>query len=74
MRVIKKDRADRSNPEPGKTYTGKIDYYGVYSPELDKYYLIPIQEHTNSMRLRIYPAKNSQVKSINIAEHFLFKE
>ena len=57
-----------------KNYIGKIDYYGVYSPKLDTYYLVPVQENTNSMQMRLLPTKNGQIKKVKLASDFEFKQ
>jgi len=57
-----------------KTYVGEIDFFGVYSPDLDKVYLVPIEvvaSHKREMWLRLEPSRNGQVSRTNLAEKFL---
>lgn len=54
-------------------YQGEVEYFGVYCPDNDKVYLIPIGDvpnnHTCSLRLE--PAKNGQTKGIRWASEYL---
>ena len=57
--------------QPKGHYRGQIDYFAVYSPELDKCYLLPVSEvGINSAALRIDPPKNNQMKTIRWAKDF----
>ena len=52
-------------------YKGQIEYFGVYCPDNDKSYLIPIDEvGTTVATLRIEPTKNCQKKGIRLASDF----
>lgn len=52
-------------------YKGQIDYFGVYCPELDKTYLIPVDMVGITQGvLRIDPTKNMQVKNVRFASEF----
>ena len=54
-----------------KDYKGQIEYFGVYSPELDKVYLVPIEDAcAGVVSLRIAPTKNSQKKRIKFAKDY----
>lgn len=48
-----------------RNYKGQIDYFGIYCPELDKTYLVPVDivGETQGI-LRINPPKNNQSKYI----------
>lgn len=48
-----------------KNYKGQVDYFGIYCPELDKTYLVPV-EHIGETQgiLRITPPKNNQTKFV----------
>lgn len=48
-----------------KNYKGQVDYFGVYCPELDKSYLVPVDiiGETQGV-LRISPPKNNQAKFV----------
>lgn len=48
-----------------KNYKGQIDYFGVYCPELDKTYLVPVNVVGETQGiLRLNPPKNNQSKHI----------
>jgi hypothetical protein len=54
-------------------YKGEIDFFGVYCPENDSVYLVPI-DVVNSPRLctlRVIPARNNQTKKIRWAKDYL---
>ena len=52
-------------------YRGQIDAFGVYSPELNKCYLIPVEEvGTSQACLRVDPPKNGQSKAVRWAKDF----
>tara|TARA_Y100000034_G_scaffold121644_1_gene166127 strand:+ start:529 stop:1020 length:492 start_codon:yes stop_codon:yes gene_type:complete len=54
-------------------YTGDADYFGVYSPELDKTYLVPVKGcPKGKVTLRYKPTKNNQKKGIRWAKDFKF--
>jgi hypothetical protein len=47
----------------------EIDYFGVYCPDTDAVYLVPIEEvgpHTSAY-LRVEPARNNQTKGVRWA-------
>lgn len=49
-----------------KNYKGQIDYFGVYCPELDKAYLVPVDTIGETQgALRINPTKNNQTKNVH---------
>lgn len=48
-----------------KNYEGQIDYFGVYCPELDKTYLVPVNVVGKTQGvLRINQTKNRQTKYV----------
>ena len=52
-------------------YTGQIDVFGVYSPELDDVFLVPIEDvPTRLAFLRISPARNNQERHVRWAEQY----
>jgi len=52
-------------------YRGQCDYFAVYNEELNKVYLIPVDEvGTAQANLRLLPAKNSQEKSVRWAKDY----
>lgn len=54
-----------------RSYRGLADYFAIYCPENDGYYLIPVNRSTvTEMMLRIEVPKNSQAKFINWARDF----
>ena len=51
-----------------KDYHGEIDAFGVYSPELHRVYLVPIEETSTRMcSLRLGPTANGQAKGVRFA-------
>lgn len=55
-----------------KPYHGEVDFIGVYCPQNDTSYLVPISKTgTSSMSLRVQIPKNKQVKNINLANQYL---
>jgi hypothetical protein len=55
-----------------KGYRGEADYFGVYSPETGKVYLVPVDEVPigSKARLRIDSAKNNQSKGVKWAKDY----
>lgn len=54
-----------------KGYKGEADWFGVYCPETDKAYLIPVEEvGDNECSLRLEPTKNNQTKNIRWAKDY----
>lgn len=53
-------------------YKGEVDFFGVYCPEKDRVYLVPIDEVTSSRfcSLRVTPPKNNQMKRIRWADEY----
>ena len=48
-----------------KSYRGQAEFFGVFCPENNSVYLVPVDEvPTDSVKLRIRPAKNNQRKGI----------
>ena len=57
-----------------KTYAGDVDEFGVYSPELDLVYLVPISDVPRRMaHLRLDPPRNGQTHAIRWAEPYLLR-
>ena len=52
-------------------YQGSADVFGVYCPENDEVYLVPVREVGNvAGSLRVEPARNSQAKGIRWAKDY----
>jgi hypothetical protein len=54
-------------------YRGEVDFFGVYCPEIERVYLVPIGA-VSSYRicsLRVTPPKNNQMKRIRWADEYL---
>src|SRR5262249_53611115 len=52
-------------------YSGEGDYFGVYCPENDRVYLVPISETSHRIcSLRVIPAKNNQSKRVRQAKDY----
>src|SRR5687768_10770778 len=53
-------------------YRGQVDAFGVFSPQLNSAYLVPIDDVPRRMCcLRIEPTKNNQASKIRWAEDYL---
>ncbi|MBV9616392.1 MAG: hypothetical protein JO031_13115, partial [Ktedonobacteraceae bacterium] len=56
-------------PHIRKGYKGEADYFGVYSPDTGKVYLVPVDDVPGSVvKLRLHATKNSQQKGIRWAQ------
>ena len=54
-------------------YRGQCDYFAVYCEQLNKVYLIPVdQVGTTRAHLRLVPAKNNQEKNVRWAKDYAF--
>lgn len=54
-----------------QSYKGQVDYFGVYCFELDKCYLVPIDDvGLTQCNLRVLPSKNNQSKRIKWAKDY----
>jgi hypothetical protein len=55
-----------------KVYDGEIDLFGVYSPALERVYLVPIEDvPTRYAALRIEPTLNGQSDRVRWADQYL---
>jgi hypothetical protein len=54
-----------------RDYRGQIDYFAVYSPDIKKVYLVPV-DHVGITegRLRLEPPKNNQEKHVRWAKDY----
>lgn len=53
-------------------YRGQVEMFGVYSPDRDEVYLVPVDEVGIGMgTLRVNPPKNGQMKGVRLAKDFL---
>lgn len=56
------------------SYTGEVDYFGVWCPGLDDAYLVPVDlVASREGRLRLLPTANNQQAGIRWADEFLIK-
>lgn len=54
-----------------RAYHGEADIFGVYCPELQKVYLVPVDNcGTTDVWLRVDPPKNNQKSGIRMASDF----
>lgn len=52
-------------------YRGQCDYFAVYCEELDKAYLVPVDQVGNTRaNLRLVSAKNNQQKHVRLAQDY----
>lgn len=61
------------NPLTGKrfSYKGQCDYFGVFCPDTDKAYLVPVDKIGSLQgNLRVDPSKNGQKVGIVLAKDF----
>lgn len=58
-----------------RSYKGEVDYFGVYCPQLDKTYLIPMSDDLpdTEIALRILPSKNNQINGCRSAAEYEVK-
>ena len=53
-------------------YDGDADFFGVYCPDTDEVYLVPVEGAARSKgSLRVEPAKNNQTKGVLYAKDYL---
>jgi len=59
-------------PHIRKGYKGEADYFGVYSPETGKVYLVPVDEVPigSKAKLRLEATKNNQQKGVKWAKDY----
>jgi PD-(D/E)XK endonuclease len=61
----------QKNTMTRRHYRGEVEYFAVYSPDLDKVYFIPIdQVGTTQANLRLTATKNKQEKNIRWASDY----
>lgn len=54
-----------------KSYHGEIDWFVVYNKDLDKFYIVPIEDATKTdVYLRLSETKQGQVKGIRWAKKY----
>jgi hypothetical protein len=71
--VLFNTRSIRSNRRGNFTrgYDGEIDMFAVYCPELDRFYVVPVEVAGRSLgMLRVDPAMNNQKRGIRWAADF----
>jgi hypothetical protein len=63
----------------GRSYAGRVDYFGIYLHATGACYLIPIADVSSSPgpntqgTFRLHPPKNNQNKGVRLAEQYLIK-
>lgn len=58
-------------PHIRKGYKGEADYFGVYSPDTEKVYLIPVEDvPSDAAALRLHATKNNQQKGVRWAKDY----
>lgn len=54
-----------------RNYRGQIDYFAVYVPQIQKYYLVPVDiVGTKEGVLRLEPTRNKQEKHVRWAKEY----
>ena len=76
----RRERPKRPGPElytvsyarPKVSYHGKAEWFGVYSPDTEKVYMVAVSESGkgSEMKLRLHPTKNNQEKNVNWARDY----
>src|SRR5579864_8815593 len=57
-----------------RMYTGEVEYFGVYCPDTDSVYLLPLADiAVQRGTLRVVPAKHGQTKKMRWANDFLLE-
>lgn len=54
-----------------RNYLGEVEYFGVYCPEIESVYLVPIEEVRLRGCLRVDQPKNGQLKKMRWASNYL---
>jgi PD-(D/E)XK nuclease superfamily protein len=56
-----------------KSYIGQIDFFGIYCPQLQSAYLVPISQAPSrrTSSLRVVPTRNRQTRRVRWASDFL---
>ena len=58
-------------PHIRKGYKGEADYFGVYSPDMEKVYLVPVDDAPDGVaNLRLEATKNNQQKGVRWAKDY----
>lgn len=61
----------QKNTMTRRHYRGEVEFFAIYSPDLDKVYLIPIDHVSmNQATLRLMPAVNNQEKNVHWAKDY----
>lgn len=56
-----------------KSYKGQVEFFAIYVPELDKIYVVPVdQVGVKEANLRLDPTKQGQAKGVRWAKDFEF--
>jgi hypothetical protein len=56
------------------SYEGQADLFGIYCPEIDSVYLVPVASVGKVMGyLRVHPTKNNQTKKVRWAHDYELK-
>jgi hypothetical protein len=53
-------------------YRGEADVFAVYVPDLDKVYIVPVDQVSLDAMLRLEPSKNGQKKGVRMAVDYEF--
>lgn len=52
-------------------YKGVAEWFGVYSPDTGKVYMVSVNERGNGgMKLRLHPTRNNQEKNVRWAKDY----
>ena len=52
-------------------YVGEVDYFGVFCPQLNTLYLVPVEDTAKTCTgLRVTASKNGQMKRVLLAKNY----
>ncbi|MBV8117415.1 MAG: hypothetical protein JOZ01_05530, partial [Candidatus Eremiobacteraeota bacterium] len=57
-----------------RTYVGEVDYIAVYCPDVDRVFMVPIEDTRTWGTLRWLPAKNRQSRRVRWAFPYMLEE
>lgn len=67
-------RANKASGASRKDYRGQIEAFGVYCPDNDKIYFVPVGDVGVEGNLRLTPPKNNQVSKVKMASSYEFDD
>jgi PD-(D/E)XK endonuclease len=57
------------------SYQGRADVFGVYAPQLDRVFIVPVSGSANfQVRLRLVPTRNNQQRFVKYASDYAVED